>query len=342
MPPTFTTPDTQKSSLRYGQQYDPQTGIAKTFTEQDEQVALVTPLLGDPDVEITPTDRYSSLVRTFTIPSADIISFSRTWVEMGDIELPNTLDSITTVFETNFGDGQANETATGGSVGDNPSLSISIPSSAQASAAILPDLQIIITPHNLSGVEVLKVLFYSAQGDSLATILTRLTAICGASVQAWPAFSKSEKIHVFSLLGQQTSISVGAKVSQSVTVGATDTYIVSTGDSDSAQVGNSIKTITTPPTIHGAITITDPTADKDIAATADAEIEAGTGWPAVSKTHTANATVNASVTPTMIAATTPVSAIPSSGLRLYKLSGELSPYAGYATQYAIIFNFANA
>lgn len=340
-PTTFSPPSTQVSTVRHGQYLDKQTGIAQPFTEEDMQVALVAPIVGTADVEITPTDRNSSLVRTTLIPTADIIAFSRTFRETGAIDLPDTLVSPTSVYETNTGEGASSETATGASVGTNPNLSLSITSSAQSSASLLPDIQILPKPNSRSVKPVLKVLFYSAESDSMANILTRLTAIAGSTVQFWPDFDGSKMPIVFTLKGQQASISAGATVKESVSEGATATYIQSTGTSDSYQLGSSIKTVNVSPTIHGALSVGSATQSASIDATAEAIMEGGTGWNALSATETASATVAASISPSSVAATSPISAIPSSGLYLYKLSGELSPYAGYNTQYAVIFNFAD-
>lgn len=339
-PTSYATPGSQVSTVRHGQQLDKQTGITETFTEEDMQVALVAPLLGDPDVEITPSDRNSSLVRTYTIPTADILAFSRKFVETGAIDLPDTLTTPTTVYETNSGSGASSETATGASVGTNPNLSLAISASAQSSASIIPDLQILVKPNSRSVKPVLKVLFYSAEGDTMADILTRLTAIVGTTVQAWPDFDGSKMPIAFTLKGQQASIAAGATVKQSISAGDTDTYIKSTGTSNSASVGNSVKTIDVPPTIHPAMTISSASASDTIDATAEAIMDSAANWPGLSASETSNATVAASVTPSIVGATT-ITAIPSTGLYLYKLSGELSPYAGYNTQYAVIFNFAD-
>lgn len=339
-PTTFHPPTTQVSTVRYGQQLDRQTGISESFTEEDMQVALAKPLVGTPNVEITPTDRNSSLVRTYDIPSADILAFSQSFIETGAIDLPDTLTSPLAVFETNSGEGASSETATGASVGENPNLSLSISSSAQSSASILPDLQVLVKPNSRSVKAVRKVLFYSADTDTMADILTRLTAIVGSTVLLWPDFDGAKMPIVFTLKGQQASISASATVKESVSEGTTATYIQSTGTGDSYSLGSSIKTINVPPTIHGTITIAGPTSSDSIDATAEAIMDAGTGWNALSASETASATVNASVSPASVTATT-ISSIPSSGYYLYKLSGELSPYAGYNTQYAVLFNFSD-
>jgi hypothetical protein len=187
----------------------------------------------------------------------------------------------------------------------------------------------------------LKVLFYSAEGDTMGNILTRLTAIVGATVNAWPKFDSSKKPIAFTLKGQQASIAAGATVKESVSEGDTATYVQSTGTSDSYQLGSSIKTVNVPPTIHAGITIAGPTASDTIDATAEAIMDSGTGWNALSASETATATVAASVSPTTVAATSPVSTIPATGYYLYRLNGELSPYVDYNTQYAVIVNFAD-
>lgn len=340
-PTTYATPGSQVSTVRHGQQLDRQTGIAQPFTEQDEQVAIAAALVGTTELEITPTDRNSSLVRTFTVPTTAILAFSRMFRETGAIDLPDTLVSTpTTVYETNTGSGASSETATGASVGTNPNLSLSISSSAQNSASIIPDLQILVKPNSRSVKPLLKVLFYSAESDSMSAILTRLTAIVGNTVLAWPDFDGAKLPIAFTLKGQNVSIAAGATVKESVSAGDTATYIQSTGTNHSSSVGNSVKTIDVPPTLHPAMTISSASASDTIAVTAEAIMDSGSGWAALSATETANATAAASVTPSTVAATT-ISAIPSTGYKLYKLSGELSPYAGYNTQYAVIFNFAD-
>lgn len=339
-PTTYATPGSQVSTVRYGQQINRETGIAEPFTEQDTQVALAKPLVGTSDVEITPTDRNSSLVRTYTIPTADILAFSRTFVETGAIDLPDTLTSPTAVYETHSGEGASSETATGASVGSNPNLSLSISSSAQSSAGLIPDLQILVKPNSRSVKPLTKVLFYSAEGDTMADILTRLTALVGSTVLLWPDFDGAKMPIAFTLKGQQASISASATVKESISAGSTDTYIQSTGTSDSYSLGSSIKTINIPPTIHPLLTIADPLETLSIDADAEAIMDSGPGWVGLSASETATSTVTASVTPSSVAATT-ISSIPSSGYYLYRLSGELSPYAGYATQYAVLFNFAD-
>lgn len=339
-PTTYTTPGSQVSTVRYGQQLNRYTGIPEPFTEQDTQVALAKPLVGNSDVEITPTDRNSSLVRTYTIPTADILAFSRTFVETGAIDLPDTLATPTSVYETHTGQGASSETATGGTVGTNPNLSLSITSSAQSSAGLIPDLQILVKPNSRSVKPLTKILFYSTEGDTLADILTRLTAIVGATVSFWPDFDGAKQPIAFTLKGQQASISANATVKESISAGTTDTYIQSTGTGDSYSLGSSIKTINVPPTIHAGITISGASASDTIDATAEAIMDSGPGWNALSASETASATVAASVTPSTVSGTT-ITAIPSTGINLMRLSGELSPYAGYATQYAVLFNFAD-
>lgn len=339
-PTTYATPGSQVSTIRYGQQLNRETGIPETFTEEDKQVALAKPLVGTTDVEITPTDRNSSLVRTYTVPTADILAFSRTFVETGAIDLPETLTSPTAVFETHSGEGASSETATGASVGSNPNLSLSITSSAQSSASVIPDLQILVKPNSRSVKPLTKVLFYSAEGDTMADILTRLTAIVGSTVLLWPDFDGAKMPIVFTLKGQQASISAGATVKESISAGSTDTYIQSTGTSDSYSIGSSIKTINVPPTIHGAFTVSGPTTGVSINATAEAIMDSGPGWNGLSASETASATVTGTVSPSSVSATT-IASIPASGYYLYRLSGELAPYAGYATQYAVLFNFSD-
>lgn len=339
-PSNYATPGSQVSSTRNGQYLDRQTGISQPFTEKDEQVAIAIGLIGTADVEITPTDRNSSLVRTVSIPVAQLISYSRTFVTTGPVDLPDTLSTPVGIFETNSGEGESTETATGASVGTNPNLSMSITGSAQSSAAIIPDLQILVQPHAQSNMPLLKVLFYSAESDTMADILTRLTAIVGASVTAWPRFDSSKAPIAFTLKGQQASIAAGATVKQTESAGDTDTYIASSGVNDSYQLGSSVKSIIVPPTIHEALTISDIADSISIDATATATIDAATNWPGLTQTKTVTGEVHASITPGSVGATTPVSVIPSSGKNLYRLEGELSPYAGYNTQYAIIFDFA--
>lgn len=339
-PVNFNAPSTQTSTLRNGQKVDLQTGISQPFTEEDMQVSIAIGRLGLADVEMTPTDRNSTLVRTYGIPTLEILTFSRSFRDTAAIELPDTLVSPTAVYETNSGEGASSETATGASVGSNPNLSLAVTSSAQSSASILPDLQILIKPNSRSVKPVLKVLYYPRETDTFADILTSLTAIAGATVLLWPDFDGAKMPIAFTLKGQQASISTGATVKESISAGDTDTYIQSEGTSDSYQLGSSIKTINVPPTIHGDLTISSATSHQDIDAVATATMESGTNWNGLTQTETASATVNASVSPSSVSATT-IAAIPSSGLYLYKLSSELSPYFGYNTAYAIIFDFAD-
>jgi len=339
-------PDTDKSSLRKGQKFDQQRGIITQFTEQDTNRDYVeASLLGQANTDITPTDGNSSLVRVTTIPSSAILAFSRafqTQINLSSNDIPDTLNGFTVVYETSEGQGDATETAEGASVGENASLSIPLQASAQSSAAIIPDLQPDITPNGGEHLPATGYLFYIADGSTRAQILTRLTALAGATVNNWPKFSRSAITRTFTLKGQRASVQAGANAKQSVSTGDTQSYIKGTGRSESYEISNIVRSVRIGPVIHAALTITPASQTQNIIASAGVIIGgAGTTWPEVTSSETAEATLTASVTPSSIPATSPVSSVPSTGLYLYDIRSEISEWTGYTSVYAVVFNFAD-
>jgi hypothetical protein len=315
-----------------GQEYDPQTDLILGFTQQvqnferGEEAAGV----GEARTEVTPIDASASQVRTFdALTQGDVDELALTLFDNVSFSLPDTLVSVTGYYTTAAADADATETGNGHSTGTTGSLSLSLSSSSQGSAAIAGEVYYKILPTSNWAVDVPATvyLFYMADTSTRAQIMTKLAALVGGAVNAWPVF-KPEPVTLF-VLSQQVDLSARATASQSASVSSGGTQrMQSEGTSVSKSLGVQLKTITLPPTIHGAITIANSaTVQQAVEVTASAAItRSGAGWldatmwPARTVTTSpspveaiAAASVLSSSFNDSIAATAGLTSIPTSG-----------------------------
>jgi len=319
-------------NILYGQQYDEQTDIVLPFTEQ---VQNCTPegsveALNDARTEVTPIDANASRVRVFTAPTQEQMdTLAVTLFDNVSFQLPDTLQSVKAYYTAAHGNGTAEETGDGQSTGTTGSLSINLSASSQGSASIAGDVFIKILPTSNWAVDVpaSTYLFYIADTSTRAQILTKVGTLAGATVNEWPKF-KPEARTLF-LISQQVDLSARASLSQSasITDGGSQSA-QSEGTAVSKSVGVTLRTLTIPPTIHGAITIVNSGGTtEDVTASATVTVtRTGAGWltsgywPARSVTTTpdpleatAAATVLSEAFNASIPATSGLTAIPTSG-----------------------------
>ncbi len=155
-------------------------------------------------------------------------------------------------------------------------------------------------------------------------------------VSSWPIFKPVS--HTLTLKGEQLSLQVGAQAELQYNWGPTNnsTSIMPFAGSDaytySRELGNSIRSVRIPPTIHPAITFTGLTSDTidDITVEAVAEIPAITGsggapsFSVLTNSQDDTGEIFGSVTPTSLSATSGQSTIPTAGL--YILDSQAEPY----------------
>ena len=167
-------------------------------------------------------------------------------------------------------------------------------------------------------------------------------------IATWPQFKP--KAHTLTLKGGKASIQSAVELLWQYSWSSSGlSYVASpTGTADmysaSKDVSTNIRSVDIPPTIHAEITITGATDTQDISALAETSIPAITGtggapnWSAESNSHEEEATVNASVSPTTLAATTGYTAIPTAGLFIYDSACEPFLYQLVAIR-VILVNF---
>lgn len=333
-----------KGKLRAGQQYDPQDDLVIPYTERIHNATggeTECDAQGQARTEINPQDAQSWLVRTFDIPTEALDAYELVTPGTTNLDLPDVLLSVAVTYNTANGNGVHAQEGDGISISSSPSLNLSLASKAQGSASIMPDIQPIIKQYWARNVPCERVLMYLPIGFDMTDVTARLGATFGGSVNPWPRFQPAGV--TFTLKGETVSVSADADVQQyaALRVGEVSvTYTWGEGEGTSKEVSTTTKTVRIPPTIHAEITLTSTTSSATAEANAGAAWSAGTNWPARSAEAYVSMNASGSVTPTTLSATSPVSAIPTSGLYLHRLDAE--PYKwGYVRVRAEVVDFAD-
>ena len=325
-----------------GQLYDRKDDLVIQYTQQMRNAGNATAEnLGDARTEIVPNSQDSSRVTIFTAPTAALDAIVHSYPTTINVELPDTLVSITASYNSLKGEGVGREDNTAFTSGTSGSLNVDLRGSGQSSFSIIADIIADISNTSARGRDVpaTEYFFYMPSPVTQGQILARLLTITGQTVNTWPRFTP--KVHVLTAKGQQMNLRVGAHVNQSWSFSPSNTSGSTTwGDDYSWDGGVTVRTYTLPPLIHGPISITSPVQQGSAIATAYADVVGGENFPPkrVEITKTIGP-LTASVTPSFLAATTP-SAIPSSGLYLYRSDAENHEF-GYMKVRAIVVNFAN-
>lgn len=312
-------------TIRPGKQFDQRNNISISFTEEMCDNATVATKLSDPFTEIIPHDKASSIVRAFDGGAIQTEFESIIFVSPGvtKFSVPDVLTAIAVLFNKNFGDGLSIYSSSGESAGSYASISLSQKASAQGSASIMPELYYTIQEYRCDKVPTTTYTFYAPATLTQAQLITRLKVLTGRTdVDSWPAFRPETT--TIAITGQQSDVSVSVEANQSVGVSATDISVtIGFGDSISYSKGITNRSVTIPPTLHAAETIS----STDTATTvAEASITgtSGTNWTAqspdqLSPTETVTGTVN----PSTLTATN-FTTIPISGLKISDVTAE--PY----------------
>lgn len=288
--------------------------------------------------EVT-TSAFGALIDTlfYTFPSTENIDF------------PKVLTDLILVWDLAAGNGDYTENGVCTLAVTPFSVSLAAEGQGQGSASVLGDLIPVFAPQPPANLPVIDYFFFLPNPVTLAQILTRASAIAtilagsAKTVSAWPVFS--DKVETFILTGQKASASCRAVARCAVTAGSGGSSVSSSGQGGSLDLGASVKAITLPACIHGAITPTvlpsgtTTLTTNTASASASAILAPNALWTGASATPTPiNASATGELTPATLAAT-PVPALPSSGLYLYK--PDVAPYkAGYCTVRARIFDFS--
>lgn len=291
-----------------------------TFWQQVWNKTDSETLLGDDAYEITPIDEDAFQVKKFEL-SAAAVTFIEDYFESfpgtQDIRLPLVMTACTVTYEKGGGPGDYDETGIGAG-----RFSGSVNGSAQASAFCIPKLSATV-PEIYSDNLPVKHCFFFLAVPSMTNILAKLTAELGVTVLEWPAFAPES--HDLTLTGERVQAS--AKVAFS-----TSPDYVSIGSGESVEHSPVIQREHLPATLHAAFTFT--------ALSTQSYSATGTMTLGGSISKTATATATGRVSPSSLAATSPT-ALPASGLYLYKPNVEPSNEFGYFFVHAIVFDFAS-
>lgn len=155
-------------------------------------------------------------------------------------------------------------------------------------------------------------------------------------VARWPVFRP--KPHTFTLKGEDLTLSQQADSRVQYSWSASNvSYAISPwnatptrSDGVSRNGTVTVRTVRIPPTIHGAITLssTSDTATVNVEVTANVPAITGTGGApsftaVINEPTPLTETVSASVTPTSLSATSGATSIPTAGLFIYDVAGDL-------------------
>ena len=326
-----------------GQDYDPLYGFLAEYTEGEVKNGAS---IGTAMSDIEPENYIKSNLKTYTIPTAALNAFYLTFPSTENIDFPRVLTALNITWDTAVGTGSYEETGTGAAAGNPANLSLSAQGRGQGSASVLGDIAPVFAPQPPPNLPVLDYFFFLPNPVTLSAILTRASAIAtiiagsATTVNAWPVFSA--QVHTFILVGQKVSVSCEAAARCSVSVGSGGaSESTSTGSGTNQDYGSTVRAITLPECIHGALSFTGSTAaGTGSICSASAYLASGTNWPGAGSATPITNTAGAAgfVTPTSLSAT-PVAALPASGLYLYK--PDVAPYKwGYSTVRARIFDFS--
>lgn len=319
--------------LLQGQDYDPQYDVVLPFTQQETPAGSH---IGVNRIDIKPIDSVRQEERTVDpgIAAAVFGGYLLAIPSTVSLQLPDVLQSISAIMETNSGAGTYSETGSGFAFAPG-GWSLNIPGRGQASAAILPDIAITIKQPWAHNIPSTRYIFFMQIPVTTTDVTNRLTALVGSTISTWPKFSPVA--HTVLCVGQRLSLQVNtsAQEQDSLSGASGEGYSESSGHGYSKEVGVSIKAVRIPPCIHGSISISGTTSDTvDITATA----ASSTG--SISASESQDGTVAGSITPTTFSATSNDSSIPTSGLRLVNVEGQPYKY-GYAVMHAEVVDFAN-
>lgn len=322
----------RKGRIEHGQQFDPHSQVGPIpYTRQMQDYESADALVGQDNTEIQPIDAANSEVTIFDVAAIAAILDETSFVfaDFVNFQLPDVLTGITTSFNISEGDGEhIQDAGDASSAGTSGGLALNPQSSAEGSAAIMPDAQPIIKQFSGQDVPAKRFSFY-LPGSSItqAAILTKMAAIEAGTYLIWPVW-KPESV-VLSLKGQQLSLSQSASSHHSdqwatISTGTnlSSSVFPTSGRSDGFSKSGSVTTRTMfiPPTLHGSITLdpTDQTASTTTTVKANIPAITGTG-SAPSFTAVTNepdpitASAEGSISPTSISATSPAT-IPTSGI----------------------------
>lgn len=307
-----------------------------------QRIAPAGAEIGDTGKDIQPIDTERSLVTEIDLTAVEALIETYVLVYPGttNIDFPDVLESVIGVIEETSGEGFYDENGSG-QIANRGSIGLSLRGTGQASAAILPDVIINIRQIWARNIPTTHYLFFLPMPITASDVTTKLTALIGASVTAWPIFRPVA--HTITLMGQRLSLQVQANVqfSASLSVGggsASADLASSEGEGYSKEVGLTMRTVRIPPTIHGLINLSGQLTGSE-SLTASADVATG-GDIVLHAERSESGSVAASITPSSLAATGGETSIPTSGKRILNVDADPWQY-NYARIHCEVVDFTD-
>lgn len=329
--------------VRQGQFYDDTEDVVIPFTEQ---IVGAGEGIGDAKTEVLPLNDLRYKKRVYVPDEDAILALSWQFESTVDLNLPDVLTGIEVVWNISKGEGSSSfptidmiaiAVGTSGSAGVDPRAQ------AQSSISLMPEIIPTIETIWAQNVPTRHLVFFLPDNSSAAAVKTKCQTILSAVVNTWPTFKP--KPLTFVLKGEQLNLSANASSHARLSFSESSKSAErTTGGGSSYDTGVTNKVVRLPPTLHAAFNLTGGTSKTEtINVTVNAstvKIE-GTGTAAGSVAAkdniiTINGTVEGSVTPTTVSATSPA-AVPASGWYLYKTNSERWKY-GYSMFHCILID----
>lgn len=266
-------------------------------------------------------------------------SYKLVFTRSTNIQFPDVLTGIDAFVETQSGAGDDTDGLdASGSITNSGSWTLSPRSSSNSSVVAMPDITPVIEQKYGANKPVTDYIFLLPSPVTAAVVLTKLAALIGAPISAWPKFNPRNET-IFCVGGRAT---VQAKATAYYHFGTnscgtcgSSEFSANHGNGASYEIGVTIKAVRIPATIHGAIDVTG-FGSQVFSITADAAADAFLS----SDSRSASADIAAYVSPLSLTATTGATTIPSSGYFL--LDTDAAPYRfGYIKLRCTVLNGAD-
>lgn len=180
-------PEFNAGEILSGQSYDKGKNITIPFKQEmvpysaNASNVRVTGFEGNSTFELIPQDANQAQSKDYDIAEiqAAILSLSYSWFSYTSLSLPDTLTGINVTYSTNSGNGSSSHPAAnmmaafvnGGTISINPR------SHSQASAAIIPDIQPLVSSVWTQELPTMNYVFYTLGNNTLEGILARVTQV---------------------------------------------------------------------------------------------------------------------------------------------------------------------
>lgn len=305
-----------------GQDFDDVFGVVVQFTRQI--VATASAGLSTLWRKINPLNKEQSVITDVNITALTtfLSTYSISWPGTANLDLPDTLTGLTGLFETGNHAGEYINDNAFGFATDHGQWSVNVRGEGSGGGQIMPDVRIDIRLTDARNVPTTHYVFFLPAPVTAAAFNTRLAALVGATVNAWPKFRP--QIHTLTVVGRSLDLTanVDGYASESW-----DSNVLSytSGHGSSRRSGMNIRTIKLPPTIHGSISISS-NAQTLTLSDVEAHSIVGSAFPGLDEDVVLTGEqIAAGISPTSLSATAGTSVIPTTGI--YRLNAPNSePY----------------